>query len=72
MSQNTIGTCDFSILSASVADGIAVDPISRLLFYTDTGKDTISLMKLDGTSERVIVSTNLDEPRDIEVDPING
>ena len=49
-----------------------MDPISRLLFYTDTGKDTISLMKLDGTSERVIISSSLDEPRDIEVDPING
>lgn len=56
----------------SHADGIAVDPITRLIFYTDTGKDIIALMTLDGSTEKVLVNSSLDEPRDIEVDPFSG
>lgn len=59
-------------LTDSHADGIAVDPITRLIFYTDTGKDVIALMTLDGLTEKVLVNSSLDEPRDIEVDPFSG
>ena len=59
-------------ISGSIADGIAIDPISRLLFYTDTGFDTIAVMTLDGSEQSVIINSNLDEPRAIVLDPVNG
>lgn len=55
-----------------MANGIAVDHISRLLFYTDTLKETITLMTLDGLHEKVVINSGLDQPRAIELDPING
>ena len=55
-----------------MADGLAVDPISRLIIYTDAGRDIIAVMKMDGTIEKTVVSSGLDQPRDIEVDPLNG
>ena len=62
----------FILFLDSVADGIAVDYISRLLIYTDTGKDIISLLSMDGATEKVVINSGLDQPRAIEVDPING
>jgi len=53
-------------------DGVAIDWISRNLFWTDTGTDRIEVSRLDGTSRRVIVSSGLDEPRAIKVDPMKG
>ena len=49
-----------------------MDYISRLLFYTDTGKDIIALLTMDGATEKIIINSGLDEPRAIEVDPLNG
>ena len=53
-------------------DGIAVDPISRNLYWTDTGMNRIEVSHLDGTSRRVLISDNLDEPRAITLDPVAG
>ena len=66
--------CDFFSFhfKDSMANGIAVDHISRLLFYTDTLKETITLMTLDGLHEKVVINSGLDQPRAIELDPING
>ncbi|XP_041369576.1 low-density lipoprotein receptor-related protein 5-like [Gigantopelta aegis] len=55
----------------SVPDGIAVDGKAGILFYTDTGSDTISSMQTDGTSLQILINTNLDEPRAIVLDPDN-
>lgn len=48
---------------------IELDPLNRKLFYTDTGNDIIAMMNLDGSDYRIIVNSNLDEPRDIALDP---
>ena len=53
-------------------DGLAIDWVSRNIFWTDTGTDRIEVARLNGTSRRVIISDDLDEPRAIVVDPING
>ena len=53
-------------------DGVAVDWVSRNLFWTDTGTDRIEVSRLDGSSRRVIISEGLNEPRAIVVDPFNG
>ena len=65
-------TCLFLSIIDSVADGLAVDSISRLLVYTDAGKDTITLLSLDGTKQKVVINSGLDQPRAIELDPLNG
>ncbi|KAK3090942.1 hypothetical protein FSP39_015919 [Pinctada imbricata] len=55
----------------SVMDGLAVDHINRLLFFTDTGLNAIKTISLDKTKyQKTIVSGNLDEPRAIAVHPL--
>ncbi|KAK6195981.1 hypothetical protein SNE40_001294 [Patella caerulea] len=57
----------------SVADGLAVDFINRLLYYTDTGLDTINVISLDDYQQKVVLfSKDLDEPRAIVVLPNDG
>ncbi|CAH1775549.1 unnamed protein product [Owenia fusiformis] len=54
-------------------DGMAYDWIHHLLYWTDTGKDTIEVVHIDDNTKRsVLVSTDLDEPRAIVVDPHEG
>ncbi|KAK7483330.1 hypothetical protein BaRGS_00025390 [Batillaria attramentaria] len=57
---------------SSVPDGLAVDPLSRLLFYTDAGNDVIGMMTISGASHKTIINTNLDQPRAIVLDTMNG
>ncbi|KAL3837625.1 hypothetical protein ACJMK2_022971 [Sinanodonta woodiana] len=52
--------------------GIAVDSISRLLFYTDLGNHIIAVISLVGSLHKTVISTGLTNPRDIVIDPING
>ncbi len=56
----------------SVPDGIAVDYISRVLYYTDTGNDIIGVMDLNLTFELTLIALDLEQPRGITVDPIGG
>ena len=53
-------------------DGVAVDWVGRNLYWTDTGTDSIEVSRLNGSSRKVIISENLDEPRAITLDPTNG
>ncbi|KAK7480297.1 hypothetical protein BaRGS_00028465, partial [Batillaria attramentaria] len=55
----------------SVADGLAIDTVNGKLFYTDSGRDVIVSMNLDGTGETTLISSQLDEPRAIVLDPAN-
>ncbi|KAL8562352.1 hypothetical protein ACOMHN_066066 [Nucella lapillus] len=58
--------------ATSVADGIAVDWLSRLVFYTDTGDDVIAMLSMSGFTQRVVVNTDLEEPRAIVLDIMEG
>ena len=60
------------VFSDSRVEGIAVDFMSRLLFYTDSGNDNIVMLTLDGTQEKIVVNSSLSEPKAIELDSING
>ena len=53
-------------------DGVAVDWVARNLYWTDTGTDRIEVSRLNGSSRKVLISENLDEPRAITLDPTNG
>ena len=55
-----------------MADGIAVDSVSQLVFYTDTGSNIIAVMTMDGSFQAVLISQGLDEPRAIVLDPTNS
>ncbi|XP_013405316.1 low-density lipoprotein receptor-related protein 4-like [Lingula anatina] len=57
---------------ASVVDGVAVDPLSRLLYYTDTGRNVIGVMSMDGRYSKILINESLDEPRSIALDPMHG
>lgn len=53
-------------------DGISVDPVSRLVFYTDTGYNVIALITIDGAYSKTVINQNLDEPRAIVTNPQTG
>ena len=53
-------------------DGIAIDWIHDLLYWTDTGFNSIQVASLDGVQRATIISDHLDEPRGIALDPKNG
>lgn len=53
-------------------EGIAIDHLGRTLFWTDSVKDRIEVASLDGSQRRVIVDTDLVNPRAIIADPNNG
>ena len=62
------------IVSSNVKhpDGVAVDWMGRNLYWTDTGIDKIEVSTLNGSSRKVLISENLDEPRGIALDPTRG
>lgn len=53
-------------------DGIAVDWLSRNLYWTDTGSDLIQVAKLADFTRKVLISEGLDEPRAIVLEPLKG
>ncbi|KAH9508829.1 hypothetical protein Btru_050159 [Bulinus truncatus] len=53
----------------SRVDKIQVDPLNRLIFFTDDGNNVIFSMNMDGSNLTQVVSSNLDNPRGIVLDP---
>ena len=53
-------------------DGLAVDWIGRNLYWCDKTTDTIEVSRLDGLYRRVLVDSDLQEPRAIAVHPFHG
>ncbi|XP_061192117.1 low-density lipoprotein receptor-related protein 4-like [Saccostrea echinata] len=57
----------------SVVDGISIDSVSRLLFFTDSGYSTISVVTLDGNNyQKTIIQEAVDKPRAIVSDYETG
>lgn len=53
-------------------EGIAIDHVARLLFWTDSMRDTVEVSKLDGSHRRVLFDTDLVNPRAIVANPVYG
>jgi len=51
------------------AEGIAVDWVSRKLYWTDSKSFRIEVSNLNGDNRKVLVWKNIDRPRAIAVDP---
>ncbi|GFO20013.1 low-density lipoprotein receptor-related protein 6 [Plakobranchus ocellatus] len=53
----------------SALEKVEVDPLNRLLFYTDDGNNVIASLGLDGSDYKQLITSNLDSPREIVLDP---
>lgn len=53
-------------------NGLAVDWIADNLYFSDTESSTIEVSRLDGSSRKVIVTENLNDPRSLAVFPQRG
>ena len=65
-------SCTFVLGSGARIDAIALEPESRLLYYTDMGKHFIGITNPSGTHHKVLIATNITQPRAIALDPDNG
>lgn len=54
------------------SDGLAVDWIYNHIYYSDTKKCTIEVTNFDGTMGRALIKDDLEIPRSISLDPLNG
>ena len=53
-------------------EGIAIDHVARLLFWTDSMRDTVEVSQLDGSQRRVLFDTDLINPRPIVTNSAYG
>ncbi|KAL0180555.1 hypothetical protein M9458_022961, partial [Cirrhinus mrigala] len=53
-------------------EGIAIDHMSRNMYWTDSILDRIEVSRLDGSQRRVLFDNDLINPRPIVADPANG
>lgn len=54
------------------SDGLAVDWIYSHIYYSDTKRFTIEVTNFDGNMGKALIKDNLEIPRAIALDPING
>ncbi|XP_067660545.1 sushi, von Willebrand factor type A, EGF and pentraxin domain-containing protein 1-like [Haliotis asinina] len=57
---------------AASIDGITIDPVSRLIFYTDKGNDVIGVVTMVTKYHKIVIRAATYMPRQIEVDPLHG
>lgn len=58
--------------AVSSPTGLAVDWVTRKLYFIDAGTKRLEVADLDGKMRTVLIWTDLDKPRDIVVDPTDG
>ena len=58
--------------NVQIPEGLAVDIVGRNLYWTDRGTDKLEVSKLDGSYRRALITSGLNEPRDIILDVSKG
>lgn len=59
-------------LGLPAPDGIAIDWIADNMYWTDADTNRIEVSWLDGRYRKVIITTDLDQPRAIVLHPAKG
>ena len=60
------------LLGLGSPEGIAVDWVSRLVFWTDSTLKRLEVAKLDGSLRKVLLDKNIKNPCGIAVNPELG
>ncbi len=65
---------NFSLVLTNVksAEGLAIDWISRNMYFADSETRTIEVASLNGKHRKALIKSHLKNPRGIAVDPIDG
>ena len=58
--------------NVQIPGGLAVDIVGKNLYWTDRGTDKLEVSKLDGSYRRAVITSGLEEPRDIILDVSKG
>jgi len=53
-------------------EGMAVDWVAHNMYWADTGTNRIEMTRMDGTSRKVLIWKDIDNPRAITLDPPQG
>ncbi|XP_052829737.1 nidogen-1-like isoform X2 [Octopus bimaculoides] len=70
--MDTTGNYSGIVVENVKSEGIAIDWISRNMYWTDSRKKSVEVTKLDGTHRKTLFNTKISNPRGIVVDPIRG
>lgn len=54
------------------SDGLAVDWIYNHIYFTDTQHCTIEVTNFEGTMGKILIEDNIEIPRSIALDPVDG
>ncbi|XP_014786530.1 low-density lipoprotein receptor-related protein 6 [Octopus bimaculoides] len=68
-SQTSTNVITFGLLSP---DGLALDWLGKKLYWTDSETNRIEVSNLNGSFRKILFWENLDQPRAIALDPLNG
>ena len=63
---------DFITTDLGIPEDLALDWISRKLYWSDAGRATISVIRLDGTDRRALIAIPEERPRALVVDPADN
>lgn len=70
--KNEKNTRNIISTGLKITNGLAVDWIANNLYFSDTETSTIEVSRLDGSSRKVIVDENLNDPRSLAIFPQRG
>ncbi|GAB1611093.1 nidogen-1-like isoform X2, partial [Argonauta hians] len=69
---DTNGNNTETIVNDVKSEGIAIDWISRNMYWTDSRGKSVHVSTLDGTQQKTLFDTKINNPRGIVVNPIRG
>lgn len=70
--KNVKNTKNIVSSGLKTTNGLAVDWIADNLYFSDTETSSIEVARLDGTSRKVIINENLNDPRSLAIFPQRG